>query len=348
MTTPFKKIACFTDIHFGRSSNSEQANIDNLDFIAWFIREAKLNNVDTCAFLGDYFDNRHTIHVSTLNYGLQGLEMLNNAFEKVYVIVGNHDLLYRDKRDVASTSFARHLKNIVFVNDPMTVGQGYESMTFLPWIVNNEKTMVRKIRSRYIFMHGEINGGFMMNAKVVMPDHIDGLGVEDFTNCEYAFSGHFHFRQAKENVLYIGNVFPFNFSDVWDQDRGMMLLEWGREPEFMAWPDAPQYRTMTLSQLLTDPEKMLCRKLTARVSLDLDISFEEAQIIRDEYISRFDMRKIELIHQSSKQALSEQGFGDDVVFQTVDQIVIDGLMSVQSDNYKPDRLVDIYRALPSL
>lgn len=342
MTTPFRRMAAFTDIHFGRNSNSEQANLDNIDFVKWFIQTAKEQNIDTVVFLGDYFDNRHSIHVSTLNYGLQGLELLNEAFEKVYFIIGNHDLLYRDKRDVSSTGFARHLENIILINEPLTVGEGSDTITFLPWLVKNENSKIRNIKSRYVFMHGELNG-FLMNARVAVPDHEGGLVPDDFSNCEYAFSGHFHFRQSKKNVIYIGNTFPFNFADAWDSDRGMMILEWGGEPEFHAWPDAPQYRTMTLSQLLTEPDRMLCPKLTARVTLDIDISFEEAQLVRDEYIAKYNMRKIELIHQSVKQSVKEQT--GELKFQSVDQTIVEGLMTVSSENYRTDRLVELYREL---
>ncbi len=341
--TPFQKIALFTDIHFGRSSNSEQANLDNLDFIHWFIERCKTLGIDTVAFLGDYFDNRHQVAVSTLNYGLQGLELLNNAFKTVHVIVGNHDLLYRDKRDMSSMAFSKHLTNINLIGNPLTLGEGRESITFLPWLVKDEKKTLKKLKSRYVFMHGELSG-FNMNANVPMPTHPDGVGVEDFTNCEYAFSGHFHFRQARENVIYIGNTFPFNFADAGDADRGLTILEWGKDPVFEAWPDQPLFRNMTLSQLLNDPDRMLCQKLTARVSLDLDISFEEAQVVRDQYISRYGLRKIELIHQN-RNSFADQSFSDGVVFQSVDQIVIDGLNSVQSENFKPERLVEIYRSL---
>ena len=344
MENLFNKVATLTDVHFGRSSNNPIANQDNLDFIEWFVETARSKGCETCIMMGDWHDNRHSLHISTLDYSLRGMEMLNRGFKKVYWIPGNHDLLFRDKRDVSSVSFANYLTNIHVVREPTTIG----NVSILPWLLQDENKMISRLKSRYIFGHLELNGSFMMNAKVPMPDHPGNLSPDDFTGNEYVFTGHFHFRQAQKNVIYTGNIFPFSFSDAWDTDRGMMLLEWGKQPEFVAWPDAPQYRTMTLSQLLTDPEKMLCRKLTARVTLDLDISFEEAQIIRDEYISRFGMRKIELIHQSSKQAMSEQEFNGEVMFQTVDQIVIDGLTSVQSDSYKPERLVEIYRSLPLL
>lgn len=335
----FKKAATLTDLHFGRNSNNPMANQDNLDFIEWFIDKARTENCDVCIMIGDWHDNRNSLQISTMDYSLRGMEMLNAAFKKVYWVPGNHDLLYRDKRDVSSIAFVKYLENIHVVREPLTMGD----VTILPWLVKDENKMIKTLQSRYIFGHLELNGGFQMNARVPMPDHPGNLDPDDFKVAEYVFSGHFHFRQAKDNVIYTGNIFPTSFSDAWDDDRGMMILEWGKDPVFHKWNDQPLYRTMSLSQLLNEPDKMLCQKLTARVTLDLDVSFEEAQVVRDEYIKRYSMRKIELIHQGKKNM--EQEFAGDVVFQSVDQIVIDGLMSVQSENFKPSKLVEIYRDL---
>lgn len=344
---PFGKLAAMTDIHFGRNSNSPVANQDNLDFFDWFIDEAKTWGATEVAILGDYFDNRNSLHVSTLNAGLRGLEKLSDAFERVYFIVGNHDLFYRDKRDITSTAFAKHLPNIDLITEPLTIGEGRDSITFLPWLVGNEMKKLKRLKSRYVFGHLEL-AGFLMNAKVEMPIHPNGISLDDFKNGpEYVFSGHFHFRQAKENIVYIGNTMPFNFSDSWDEDRGMMLMEWGKEPIFKAWDGQPTYRTMKLSEMLNTPEKMLRDKLTARVTLDMDISYEEAQVIRDTFARQYGVRKIELLH-SSKTAVGDQDFAGPVVFQSVDQIVMDGLLSVKSETLDSQKLVEIYRSLPAL
>lgn len=337
----FKKAVALTDVHFGRTGNSPQANQDNLDFIDWFIEEAKTWGADTCFMCGDWHDNRHSLHVSTMHYSLEGMQRLNDAFEKVWWIPGNHDLLYRNKRDVSSIEFARHLPNIQIVRKPTTIG----GVTILPWLVNDEPKAVKNIKSRYVFGHLELPG-FMMNAKVEMPHHANGITADDFEHNEYVFSGHFHFRQAKGRVVYIGNTFPFNFADAWDDDRGMMLLEWGKEPFFKAWPDQPLFRTFKLSELLNNPDKYLRQKLTARCTLDIEISYEEAQIIKDTFIDSHGLRKMELVHMPRQT--ENQEFIGEVVFQTVDQIVIDGLMSVQSTGLKPNKLVEIYKALPDL
>jgi DNA repair exonuclease SbcCD nuclease subunit len=340
----FKKAVTLTDIHFGRTGNSPVANQDNLDFIDWFIEEARTWGAETCLMLGDWHDNRHSLHVSTMHYSLEGMQKLNDAFKQVIWIPGNHDLLYRNKRDISSIEFARHLPNINVIREPTTIG----GVTVLPWLVGDEHKMMKSVKSRYVFGHLELPG-FMMNAKVPMPHSGVGIEAEDFDSInetEYVFSGHFHFRQAKGKVIYTGNPFPFNFADSWDEDRGMMFLEWGKEPEFKAWPDQPLFRTFTLSQLLNDTERMLKPKLTARCTLDIDISYEEAQLIKETFVQSHSLRKIELIHAPRDYGVQE--FNEEVIFQSVDQIVVDGLLSVQSPTMKPDKLVEIYRSLPDL
>jgi DNA repair exonuclease SbcCD nuclease subunit len=117
MSNLFKKAACFTDIHFGLKSNSLEHNQDCSDFVDWFIETAKAEGCETCIFLGDYNHHRASINIHTMQYGLRALERLNENFDTVYFIPGNHDLYYRDRRDIHSVEWAKHLKNVVIVND---------------------------------------------------------------------------------------------------------------------------------------------------------------------------------------------------------------------------------------
>ena len=96
----FKKVACFTDIHFGLKGNSRIHNDDCESFIYWFIEQAKAHGCETCIFLGDWHHQRSATNVSTMNYTVSNMERLSAAFEKVYVIMGNHDLFYREKREI--------------------------------------------------------------------------------------------------------------------------------------------------------------------------------------------------------------------------------------------------------
>ena len=80
-STLFKKAACFTDIHFGLKNNSHLHNEDCLEFIKWFIKTAKEKECETCIFLGDWHHQRASINVSTMNYTLKALSLLNENFE---------------------------------------------------------------------------------------------------------------------------------------------------------------------------------------------------------------------------------------------------------------------------
>ena len=113
----FKKVACFTDIHFGLKGNSRVHNDDCEAFIHWFIQQAKAHNCETCIFLGDWHHHRSATNVSTMNYTVSNMERLGQAFENVYVIMGNHDLFYRDKREINSMEYIRNIPNIHIVNE---------------------------------------------------------------------------------------------------------------------------------------------------------------------------------------------------------------------------------------
>lgn len=339
-TQLFNKVACFTDIHFGKKNNDRVHNQDCENFVKWFIEQAKARDVDAVVFLGDWHDNRHSIHVSTLNYSLSNMERIAAEFKKFYFIPGNHDLYYKEKREISSVSIGRNLDSMVIINDFLHIG----GVTFCPWLVGDDWKKIPEYakKSSYMFGHFELPH-FMMNAMVEMPDH-GGLNAAHFDDVEYwAFSGHFHKRQAKNKICYIGNPFPHNFSDAWDDERGMMILEWGQEPEFIAWPDAPRYRTFKLSELLEGPFDYIDEKTNARITADISLTYEELQFIKETFSVQFDARKIDITPGSKQE--EDQVFDQDVLFQSVDQIVIEGLKGIDSLTVDKNLLIEIYRGL---
>ena len=46
----FKKVACFTDIHFGLRNNSRLHNTDCEEFIKWLLKKLKKKNVKLVYF----------------------------------------------------------------------------------------------------------------------------------------------------------------------------------------------------------------------------------------------------------------------------------------------------------
>lgn len=334
----FKKVACFTDIHFGLKSNSTTHNQDCEDFVDWFIQEAKAEGADTCIFLGDWHHNRNSINLITLDTSLRCLEKLGAAFDQFFWFPGNHDLFYKDKREIHSSAFGRHIPGVTVVEGITTI----DEVTLVPWLVGDEWKQMKSLKSRYVFGHFELPS-FYMNAMVQMPDHGE-LQRTDLSSPEYVFSGHFHKRQHNGNVVYIGNAFPHNYADTWDDDRGMMLMEWGGKPEYKGWPDAPKYRTLKLSELIDGKDTIMKSKMYFKVHLDLPISYEEANFVKEDFSENYDIRELSLIQEKTNlDSIAEDAV--DAKFESVDQIVTDQLVNIESDAFDKAILLEIYNNL---
>jgi DNA repair exonuclease SbcCD nuclease subunit len=338
MTNLFRKAAIFTDIHFGLKSNSQTHNDDCLAFVQWATTKAKAEGCDTCLFLGDWHNNRASINIVTLNYSIRALEHLNANFDRVIFIPGNHDLYYRDKRDIQSVEWAKHLPNIEICNDWVTDGD----VVIAPWLVGDDHKKIRKMKGQYMFGHFELPG-YYMNAMVQMPDHGELCG-NDMQGFHHVFSGHFHKRQTQRNVTYIGNAFPHNYADAGDDERGLTILEWGKDPVYHAWPDQPKYRVFKLSDVLQHTEAMLQPGMHVRVNLDIDISYEESTFIKETFIDTYKLREITLIPIKHDEFIANAAPGT-IEFESIDTIVTNQLTSINSDHYDPKLLLDIYRHL---
>ena len=334
----FRKVAVCTDIHFGLKSNSLVHNQDCADFIDWFIATARANGCETGMFLGDWSHQRAAINMQTLQYSLRSLEKLSAAFDRFYFIPGNHDLYYRDKRDIYSTEWARHIPNIQIVNDWFSDGD----VVIAPWLVGDDHKRIPRLSAKYMFGHFELPH-FKMNAMVEMPDHGE-VKVENFGGFDQVFSGHFHLRQQKKNIHYIGNCFPHNYADAGDNQRGMMMLEWGSEPVFHAWPGQPLYKVLKLSEVIDSAPDLLARNMHVRVELDIDISYEEANFIKDTFVKDYSLREMALIPVKSTAVDADMAPGE-VKFESVDQIVTDQITNIESEFYDNRLLLKIYQNL---
>ena len=80
-----------------------------------------------------------------------------------------------------------------------------------------------------------------------------------------------------------------------------------------------------------------------RVHLDIDISYEEANFLRETFIPEHKLREMTLIPIKVEQV--EQGQGGNLKFESVDQIIIDQINSIESTNFDKKILLEIYNNL---
>ena len=93
---------------------------------------------------------------------------------------------------------------------------------------------------------------------------------------------------------------------------------------------------------MADHANLLDEYTYARVKLDIDISYEEANFIREQFGTQYNVREISLLPIKENQ---EEFEGGDIQFESVNQIVLSQLDTIESQTIKKDMLIDIYNGL---
>lgn len=339
------RFACFTDIHWGAKNNLTLHNQDNLDFIDWFVEQFKTSDCNAIAFLGDWFENRHAINIETSEYSYRALKKLNSLNVPVYFIVGNHDLYRRNTRDIHSVNVFNELKNFIVIDKPTVIDNEF---LFCPFLFEHEYAKLAEYSHLKVwFGHFEFKD-FILTGAAMKAEH--GLNHKLFSNQKHIFSGHYHKRQAIDNVCYIGNVFPTNFGDSGDTQRGMMIYDHRtNEVDFKDWV-GPTYLKTTLSKALADDWQLPPNNRMRVICVnDIEISYSEAQVIKETLKETYEFRefKLEENYAEKKDAIENSMTEEEVnESQSIDEIVVKSLMDLSEiksiDNKK---LVELYKQL---
>ena len=279
-----KRPLTFTDTHWGRFGDSERHNMDCTAFIDWLIVQFHEQKCDSIIFCGDWFDNLVHTQWDTLWYSNAAIQKLSDLGVPVYFIIGNHDLWFKNSRQIHSHAMLHNIPNIHVINDVTQVGD----FLFCPYLMGAEYATVANTKAKYVFGHFQF-AGFMVNENYEMDEH-HGLNM-DWFKPEYLFSGHFHKRQQKENangtiVIYLGNVFPMDFNDAGDRERGCMVFDVEHGPTFINWKECPTFDYINLSDVLSiiEMDQLTVQfgpKATLRILNDIQLQDPDLSEIND-------------------------------------------------------------------
>ena len=344
--------AYFTDIHFGKKANSSVHNQDCLNYIKWFCEQVKKNDIDYIAFLGDWNENRSALNIHTLHHSYIGAKMINELGLPVYFVVGNHDLYYRNSRDVHSVITHAEFDNFIIIDQPTVVEEIEGKVLFSPYLFHDEYPSLTEYLDIPIWAgHFEFKGFVITGYSITMPT---GPDAEDFKGPKHIISGHFHRRQAQpdSNVIYIGNTFPMDFGDAGQTDRGMMFYDHSKdEMWFEDWPDLPRYTKTRLTDILDEEKQKKILFPDARVNclVDVPISFEESTYLKQMFKDNFKLREFVLEEAPDiKVALSDTETEidwDNMELQGVDDLVILMLDGIESDHIDNNLLKQQYQEI---
>lgn len=342
-----KKGYLFTDIHFGKKSNSPIHNQDCLDFLDWFCEEVRNDpEADYVAFLGDWHENRTALDVSTQNYSYRGAKMLNDLGVPVYFIIGNHDLGMRDSRQLYTTIPFHEFNNFTLVHDEPIVENNIQGgCLFVPFLMHNEYTSLKQYEDVPVWMgHFEFKG-FVLTGYNTKLEY--GPDIKNFKNQKDILTGHFHRRQSQGNVTYIGNTFPMDFGDANLHERGLAIYDHSNNTiKFKNWDDCPKYIKCKLSELLDDSVTLL-DKSYVYVEVDVAVDYEELSIIEKAYTSKYNLREfkldetskfIESLVDEEQAEVEEEDDG-----KNTDDLIMELLTQVDDSKFDSQLLQQMYK-----
>lgn len=349
MNKILKKALLFTDIHFGRRSNSEMHNKDCYAFVVWIYEQVKKDpTIDHIIFCGDWHEQRNAINGMTLDYSYKAAKTLSQLGIPVFFIVGNHDLYFRNNRNIFTTTPFESLDNFTII-DKVTVveNMGKRGAVISPFLFEDEfPQLLGYVEYPVVFGHFEFKD-FVITGDTVVKEH--GPDHKLYKSFKRIFSGHYHKRQIKDNVVYIGSTFPMDFSDANDVNRGVGIYEYDTDKlSFIDWPNCPSYVNSKLSVILDDPKKYLKKDATVRCLVDIELNHEESIELKSQLTKRYKLREITLDEGFN---LNDMLGGDtaldenDLTVNTVDYVIEEKLKTISVDKIDNNELIKIYKEI---
>lgn len=253
------KYLMFTDIHFGKSANSDthlQYCTNTVDTICDYTTQ---NEVDAIIMLGDWFDNRNTINIKTNSVATACINKLSNLNIPVYMLVGNHDCYLRNSRRIHSLEQYKPYNNINIIEDITIINDG--DFALIPFLYDEENDLISKTKANYAAGHLEIEG--------FSEGHLTQT-ITMFKHFKQTFSGHFHDYQKRSKIEYIGNPFQMSFGERNDRDKGFIIFDsaTGTSEKIKLIEQFPIYLQYTLPELLEEVEAHTNRDLYLNVLIN--------------------------------------------------------------------------------
>lgn len=346
----------FTDIHFGRRNNSVEHNQDCLDYVSWLIEIYKKDkSIDHIIFLGDFFQTRSAIDISTITYAQKACGLLNDLNIPIYIIVGNHDLYHKHNREIHSPVMFTEFSNFIIIDKPQVRPEIGDNSFLVPYLFKHEYSEIPELKkSKVIFGHFAFSGFYVTGYYKVPQDN--GPDPEEFTGPKFIFSGHFHQRQIDKNIIYIGNTFGFDYSDLDDSNKGCCVYDHTKEKyEFINWIDSPLFTRIKLSELLdklSRKETKIFKPITSVTCIvDVPISYEDHISLKDYIKKNYKLRDFSLKEiPDTKESITDTDIDLDIDLNSDDAPVLNNLIvhmldKIDTPNIDNEMLTNIYRNL---
>jgi DNA repair exonuclease SbcCD nuclease subunit len=343
------RILISTDYHFGKS----QGLYDNiiLNGIKEICKFAKEHDIKYMINLGDILDTKQSLLTSSLNKLAEGFELINDTFEKTWIIIGNHDLNGKDyfNKKNHNLHILNAYPNIEIIDEPTILELDNKKLFLLPYYPTD---IIKKINfedADYLLGHIEVRG-FML-----APNYIsEGINPHDLTKYKKVILGHFHKRQSNYNVHYIGNLVRFFYGEN-DQPRGWAVLDLENdELEYYNYENQPALYKIKYTELNEEFLNKLKKGDKLKLIIDKNISYEELNKLKNKLFLDYNIGELKIeeeyfIYDVDSIVENEEDENDELMENNLDNIsyidfVLMELQKVENIN-DGDEILDLVKEI---
>lgn len=225
----------------------------------------------TLVILGDLYDRNSPVGIDTTLC----IAELFNLFERVIIIVGNHDTPIRSTA-TSLPDIYKMMGNVMVVKQITAI----EDCAFVPYFDDIRLLVANGMKYRYIFAHKDIKE---LN-QYCDPEY--GVGIGDFPPANAVFNGHLHSNAAYKHgdglFIQVGAPYPTSWADKYETNRFCYVVTHdGHTPYYLnitadeGAPDAAHYsftRSRDVAGKMDDEQESILVGLQELRDDDMSIS----------------------------------------------------------------------------
>jgi len=218
------------DMHLGVKSFNEEEMENQLKMMEEVYKYCKEKGVKEIIQLGDIFDNRTVVNIKFLEeIGERLFKRLELEGLKMYVILGNHDIYYRERLEISLIEqMSRRYDSVEVIKEDKEMEINGKRVKMIPWITKERELREEDIRDvEYVIGHFEIRDFYMMKGIK------DSKGIRrGLFKGKKVISGHYHMRQLEGEIKYLGTPYQMTWGD-YKEEKGFYHWLRGDEIKFI-------------------------------------------------------------------------------------------------------------------
>jgi len=276
------KSLILTDIHFGRKNFNISTFENTMKFVENVVFE-ELVNIKNLFILGDFFDNRKVIDWRIFNLVLEKFfDVLKELDVNVYMILGNHDIYFKDSLDVNSVSFLEKLyPNVTLFSKETYISFNDKKLLFVPWLTEETKFSHSNVKNADMVL-----GHFEIRDFEILVGHKakEGLDPEVFNDIP-VLSGHYHIKSKDKKIQYLGVCEQMSWND-FNTIKGCHILNEDLSLDFIENCISKKFIKMNINSSDVEPITIFGVK-------DRSMKYENFSKFHEEYdITNFNIKVI--------------------------------------------------------